>query len=714
MQRLAARLLIATAVAVPAATADASGVRAAQGQVTAVQKVIQMLQGMLAKGKEEKHNEQVQFSQYSQFCSDVEREKSQAVKSADEAIDMLKANIELAESTAETLGREINELDGQVATWQADQKAATKVREMERADYAEAHKEYTETIDAIGKATIVLKAKAYNTPQAKEEAVALLSKDAKLGAAVGRGAAGRALLAFLAAAQDPAEAALRSVSAAKMTQPLKALLQSSRGPEADAYAYEFRSGDIIDMLNKLKDKFAEERSALEKEELNRRHAYELLSGDLKNSVSNAEDARSAKVQQKAKSLQSAAQMKSDLADTTSTRADDAKYLSEMTSQCKQKASDFEERQKLRTDEITALEKAIEILSSSKVQATSERATAALLQRRMAGRHVALLQVGSSGASPAMAKAALFLDDRAERLGSGILQKLAAHMREDPFAKVKKMIQDLIVRLQEAQGEEAQHNTWCKSELATNEQVRTDRTTQVERLSSEIETKKSQISKLAAEITQLTQQLAESDQETAKMTKLRQEEKAENEKTIKDAQDAQAAVEQAITLLKEFYATAGEATALVQKKRQEPPAIFDSPYRGMGAENGGVIAMLEVIQSDFARLESSTSASEATSQNEYDRQMSDSAVLKAQMQKDVEHKNVLKQQATQAVNDMTNDLQSAQKELDAANAYFDKLKPSCLESGVSAEERAQRRQEEIESLQEALRILNGEDLATTAL
>merc|ERR1712048_1208236 len=105
---------------------------------------------------------------------------------------------------------------------------------------------------------------------------------------------------------------------------------------------------------------------------------------------------------------------------------------------------------------------------------------------------------------------------------------------------------------------------------------------------------------------------------AKATEMRQEEKATNTATIKDSQDAQTAVAQALTVLKEFYAKAGEATALLQHSQQPvAPAIFDSPYKGLQAENGGVIGMLEVIQADFARLEADTKASEATAQKEFD-------------------------------------------------------------------------------------------------
>merc|ERR1719517_240611 len=195
---------------------------------------------------------------------------------------------------------------------------------------------------------------------------------------------------------------------------------------------------------------------------------------------------------------------------------------------------------------------------------------------------------------------------------------------------------------------------------------------------------------------------------AKATKTREAEKATNEQTIEDAKEGQTAVAQALLVLKEFYAKAGDATALLQQQ-PEAPEIFDAPYKGMQSENGGVIGMLEVIESDFARLESETKAAEASAQKSYDTFMTKSKVDKEAKETDIEHKTQKKQDESQALTTKNEDLEGTQKELDAALAYFDKLKPSCVDAGVSYEDRVARRKEEIESLQEALRILNGETL-----
>merc|ERR1719164_19003 len=266
---------------------------------------------------------------------------------------------------------------------------------------------------------------------------------------------------------------------------------------------------------------------------------------------------------------------------------------------------------------------------------------------------------------AKARVVSFLRSRAKQLNSRVLSVLAVHASDDPFAKVKKMIKDLIVKLMEEANEEAEHKGWCDTELSTNEQTRKEKTEAVETLHAEIDELEASIAKLTEEITDLTKAVAELHAAVAQATSVREEEKAKNIVTIKDAQDAQTAVAQALSVLKEFYAKAAEATSFVQQ-----PEVFDEPYKGMGSENGGVVGMIEVIQSDFARLESEASAAEAEAQKQYDEFMGDSSVDKAQKTKDIEHKSGKKQNQEQALQEKKTDLDGTQKELDAALAYYE--------------------------------------------
>merc|ERR1739845_275947 len=86
-----------------------------------------------------------------------------------------------------------------------------------------------------------------------------------------------------------------------------------------------------------------------------------------------------KAETKAKKLQAKADAEGDLKDTTTTRDEDQKYLNDLTATCEQKASDFESRQQLRAEELEAVSKAIEIVSSGAVAGSAEKHLPSLLQ-----------------------------------------------------------------------------------------------------------------------------------------------------------------------------------------------------------------------------------------------------------------------------------------------------------------------------------------------
>merc|ERR1719161_3267656 len=158
-------------------------------------------------------------------------------------------------------------------------------------------------------------------------------------------------------------------------------------PEANAY--EFQAQGVVDMLSHLNEKFFTEREALEKQEVDARHAFGVLQQDLKTQIKGATEAREEKKVAKSKSLQAAADAKGDLRDTIGTRDDDMKYLADLTATCDEKATAFEKRQHLRSEELTAVKKAIEILSSDSVSGASEKHLPQLLQVHQ--KHSALVQ-----------------------------------------------------------------------------------------------------------------------------------------------------------------------------------------------------------------------------------------------------------------------------------------------------------------------------------
>jgi hypothetical protein len=653
--------------------------------VTPIQKVIQMMQEMYAKGKQEKHEEEVAFSTYTEFCKNTMDFKQKAVADGEAAMESLSADIQKAESDAMQLGKKIAELGGKIDAFEADLKEATDLRKEARADYQTEHKDYSESVDALDRAIAILKRQSHDRKQTE----AFLQQVSQLDRVPA--AAKRTIAAFLATDQEITQDPL-SVSA----------------PQANAY--EFQSGGVVEMLEKLKDKFQDERNQLEKDELNQKHAFEMQAQELHDSIDEATKDMKAKQKQKATREQDAAEAKGDLADTTATRNEDRTYLNALVAQCDQKSADYENRQKLRAEELEAIQKAIEIIQSPSVSGHGETHLPQLLQKSAAVKHAFSL-LRSNTVQPVQRSVAVFLADSAKRCNSRVLSMVAVKVRDGPFDKVKKMIKDLIVRLMEEATQESEHKGWCDTELGTNKQTREDKSEDVDMLVAKRDQLSADIAKLGDEIAQISDDVAELDAAVAEATKVRGEEKAKNTQTIADAQEAQTAVASAIEVLNAFYAKAADATSLVQQTPDlDAPATFDKPYTGMQSENGGVMGMLEVIQSDFARLEAETRASESAGADEFQRFSDESAKDKAVKNTDLDHKDKTKTEKAGDLNDTEKDLAATQSELDAALAYYDKLKPACVDAGLSYEERVKQREEEIQSLKEALRILQGEDIA----
>merc|ERR1719160_635335 len=344
-----------------------------------------------------------------------------------------------------------------------------------------------------------------------------------------------------------------------------------------------------------------------------------------------------------------------------------------------RSKEFETNQVLRAGELTAINKAIEIMSSDKVSGAS------FAQGNLVQDGVSFAQLRVDQRSAIQSRVATFLNDRAERTNSRILSLIATRVAEDPFKKIKKMIQDMFSKLMEEANEEAEHKGFCDTEMGTNKNTRDEKTEMVNKLTAEIEGLTADIAKLGEDAAALGDAIAAIDEAVATATAQRNEETIKNSQTISDAKVASEATARALQVLKDFYS-----------KNADGPV--------QGGSSTGVLGMLEVIQSDFVRLETETTSAEDQAAKAFTQFSRDSSKDKAVKSADQKNKLSTKTEKESDLEAAKKDLAGNQEELDAALAYFEKLKPSCVEAGESYEERVARRKEEIESLTDALKIL----------
>jgi peptidoglycan hydrolase CwlO-like protein len=648
--------------------------------VTPVQKVITMMEEMAAKGAAEKEAEIATYKEYVKWCDKTTFEKGVAIRDGKLAVEQGTAAAGKAKADAEAAADKILELNGNIKQWTVDKAEATKEREIEHTDYEAEHTEFTENIDALSEAMAVI--------AASTQPVSALIQDAN---------------SDLMASWER----LTQKLPANEKQNFMSLLQQ---PQAASNSFESSdaTGGVQDAVGKLKERIESKRADLEKEETEKKFAFETYAAQLDLNTEQAENEIEEKTQEKAQRLADFESYTQEVEATSATLKTDEKYFADLEAQCTTKSEEFEARQKMREEELEAIAKAIEVMSGSTVSGAADEHLPTFIQTRQS---FALLRAHAATPSEnaaAVHRVMIFLQGRAKKAESRILANLALKVKETgPFDKVVEMIKDLIQKLTTEAAEEADQKSWCDGELKANKETRDEKTEEVNRLTARSDMLHAQIAQLTSQLETLADQISELNLALKEATEDRAKEKAANDKAIADAKAAIPAVRSALKVLKDFYAKASTATALVQQPSPagDAPGSWDTAYTGMGGSSKGVLGMLEVILSDFVRLEQETTSSETEAQNSFDKFASDSQADIDSKTATSKEKEALKLSKTRDLEETGKDLKSTQKELDAALAYHDELKPSCVDAGVSFTERSQRRQEEIESLQEALKLLS---------
>lgn len=626
---------------------------------SSVKKVVNLLDDLKGKVEAELKTGKAEADEYSDWCIKTITETEADVKYGTEKVGELAANAEKGNALAAAKAAEVKELSAEIGKAVAAQEAAAADRKAENKDFVAKEAELVEADTMLGKAYGVLK-----------RSLSLLQSGNK-------SSQEKEMESIVSALGVIIESAWISESDAKH---LNSLLQSEQ-PQAQVSNYQSKSGGILAAIQGMQEKNAEQLSNLREAEMKSRHSFEMVMQDLKNKEQSKSDQASSAKQAGAKAAAAAKEAEANGAEAEDTLAADKKELAETKSGCDSYAKEWAARLKEGTEEVGVIAQAIEILSGKFGGPDVEEEAPAFVQ------------ISDQDDVSRRSKASNLLRSLGMKLNQYGLMQMAEAARDDPFVKVRGMINDMITKLEDEARKEASKEAKCKKDKEEGTKNLKIKKADFNKLLARGDAAEAKIVKLSNEISDLQSQLKSLAASVKEATSMRAEEEKANTAVIKDAAESIEALNGAITTLTEFYGSA--APSFLQTGKQGDTAAV-------------IIEILQTAQEDFEKLKQETENAESKAADSYDKDMQAAEVAKAkksaQLEGKTNEKSAVKAQASQ----ISDDLADAEKALEAAQEFLKGVTEACANKAMSFEERQAKREAEIEGLKQALEILSPED------
>jgi len=703
------------------AAATAGRVRVST-QESPVERVLTLLEDLQKQVQEEGVAEAETYDKFACFCKDKSNAKVDSIATREADVKTLTADLKQLAAEHTELKADIKALHDDLAVFEADLKKMTEIREQEKAVYETEHADATAAVSALSSAISHI-----------EGSKSLMSVKSDV----------QKTLALAEALNIPVKGGPAAVTM---------MLEQPEMPEVPEEDYSFHSGGIIDTLNDLLKKFEARKEDLMKEEETAQKAFDEASKSKREEIDTATTTLETKETQLADNESSTAEKTEMLTEETALLHDDRAYLKDITGQCETKAKEWDQRSSARASELEAVGKAIEIIGGTVLEKekssgaggrTEPEAAEAAPTESGPPREEAppkmLTQVGGDANDDdeeytdvvlmqqdvrkhtlhveLRRRAITMLTKAAKTLKSGPIALLTMQMAADPFAKVKGLIQQLIERLLKEAADEATHKGWCDTEMGKAEKDREYRHGDVQTLNAEITEAEALKAKLEEERDTLQEEILQLNEDLNEATTNRDSDKANNKKTLSEAAEGLKALKEAITILSDFYRKAGRNKVLLEASAS--PVGEDmaaegveggamGAYKGNQAQGAGIIGMLETIKSDFERTLKDTEAAEYQASRDFAKFSQETKASISSKETGLKNtKNELEMTNSHLVSSLTN-LKDQQGLLDASLETLEKLRPACVDTGMTYEERVARREAEIEALKKALCVLDEED------
>merc|ERR1719387_2431997 len=326
-------------------------------------------------------------------------------------------------------------------------------------------------------------------------------------------------------------------------------LQPAGAP--DPAAYKSKSGGIVDTLEDMLEKAKGELADAQKAEMNSKFDYDMLKQKLEDAMKFGEKELGETKAAKAAAEEAKATGENDLAIAEKATAESTKHLNDLQNECMTAATEYETSQHSREEELTALATAKKILEEKAMGATDReysfiqlqqqtKTHAGVREKQVKDRVVNLLQqLATKDNSDALS----LLAQRVEA---------ASMMGEDPFAKIKGLIAEMIEKLEADAAKEASHKAFCDKEM------KEEKESDLDTLGTKIDKATAKIAKLTEEIATLQEELAAIAKAQAEADEIRAAEAAAWKDAKADYESGVEGVGMALQVLRDYYAEKEES------------------------------------------------------------------------------------------------------------------------------------------------------------
>merc|ERR1719420_1189502 len=255
----------------------------------------------------------------------------------------------------------------------------------------------------------------------------------------------------------------------------------------DPATYKSKSGGIVDVLNDLLADAEGQLSDARKKESNLQSNYEMLKQELTDAIKFGNQEKDKTAKANAASEETKATAEGDLEVTNKALAEDIKQLADTHQECMTKATDFETETASRAEELSVIAKAKKIIIEATGGATAQTygflqlSSKSQLRTRVDLANFEALKyvqkLSKSMHSPALAQLA-------NRMAAAA--RMGAASGEDPFAKVKGLISDMIEALIKEAEAEAAHKAYCDKEMSETKAKKEELTDEITALTTKID------------------------------------------------------------------------------------------------------------------------------------------------------------------------------------------------------------------------------------